>query len=269
METQRLKNIIILILALLNLFLLVLLLHFRWQQTISQQQLHQRIYALYEAEGIGLSGEESLSLDAAAPLSMTLQRSLEQEAAMAAALLEEDVPAQHQGGGIYTYTGAKGTLTFRSNGAFDFVPGSTPIPFSDEFCQTFCQRFGYAIDESRMKGSTGTVSALRMVNNTTVCNAALTFLWEDGVLRSLSGTCLSTSESTAAEEKQFSAADALVKFLDYRKLTGAVCSAVTGVERVYYFHTTAQGSSLDARWQVSTDTYAYYVTCATGDVSRA
>ena len=42
METQRLKNIIILILALLNLFLLVLLVTFRWRQNAAEQQLTER-----------------------------------------------------------------------------------------------------------------------------------------------------------------------------------------------------------------------------------
>ena len=60
---------------------------------------------------------------------------------------------------------------------------------------------------------------------------------------------------------------ALVRFLDHRAAAGIVCSEVTGVSCVYEL----QGGGalrLLPKWQVETDTYTYFVDCATGEVSR-
>ena len=48
METRQLKNITILILLLLNLFLLSLLLHFRLQKASSGRRLAEQLLTLYE-----------------------------------------------------------------------------------------------------------------------------------------------------------------------------------------------------------------------------
>jgi len=269
METQRLKNIIILVLALLNVFLLVLLLHFRWQEKTSEQLLTERIYHLYESSGLGLAEEEKLSLDSAAPQSLTLQRSLSHESAIAAWLLEEEVAGEHQGGGIYTYATPSGTVTFRSNGAFDYAPADCTVSSPMEYSEAFCREFGYRIDHHSISGNSGTITAERMLEDVAVYNGTVSFLYENGKLISLSGYCFSTAGSVAAEAQQLSASDALVKFLDYRKVSGAVCSAVTGVDRVYDLHSAGQVTTLVAKWQVSTDTYRYYVDCSTGDISRA
>lgn len=269
METQRLKNIIILILALLNLFLLVLLLNFHWQRNSARQRLNEQIYTLYETNGLSLAEEERLSLEQTVSPSLSLQRSLEQEASIAAWLLEEESESVHQGGGIYTYRGKNGTVTFRSNGAFDFVPSLHTVPSPLEFCQSFCEEFGYTVSRQEFSDGSGSVLAERSVEGIAVHNGNLSFLFEDGKLVSLSGTCLSTLGSAAMEEDGFSAADALVKFLDYRKTSGTVCNAVTGVKQVYDFRASGQTLSLVSMWEVSTDTYRYYVDCLTGAITRA
>ncbi|MBE6970315.1 MAG: hypothetical protein E7442_09410 [Ruminococcaceae bacterium] len=269
MEKQRLKNIIILILALLNLFLLVLLLNFHWQRNSAQQRLSEQIYTLYEANGLALAEEDRLSLEQAAPHSLSLQRSAEQEAAIAAWLLEEESEGIHQGGGIYTYRGKNGTLTFRSNGAFDYVPSSHSISSPTEFCESFCEEFGYTLTQKEFSAGSGSVLAQRNVDGIAVYNGMLSFLFEDGKLVSLSGICLSTLDSTAREDDGFSAADALVKFLDYRNTSGTVCNAVTGVRQVYEFRASGQILSLVSMWEVSTDTYRYYVDCLSGAITRA
>ena len=268
METQRLKNIIILILALLNLVLLVLLVNFRWRQNAAEQQLTERLYQLYEESGVGLAEREHLSLDDDAPRTLTLRRSLEQEAAMAAWLLEEEVSAEHQGGGIYTYTAAAGTVTFRSNGAFDYVPVDRDVSSPAEFCDLFCQTFGYRPTRSAITADSGSLSAERQISGICVYNGTVSCLFEQGQLLSLSGFCLTEEDSAPLSAQYLSAADALVKFLDYRKLSGAICSAVTDVERVYDLHSAGQTPSLNGKWQVSTDTYRYYVDCTTGEISR-
>jgi len=268
METKRLKNIIILILALLNVFLLVLLFHFRWQQAVSAHRLREQLYALYADSEVLLPDEKDLSLDQTPPFSLILQRDLSHEAEIAAYLLGEETEGFHQGGGIYTYDGERGTVYFRSNGSFDYAPDAQRVS-PTSFCKEFCERFGYASTQTSLSSSFGTFTACRIVDDTPVYNCTISFLFEDGALISLSGSCLSTAGSSPLAQKQFSATDALVKFLDYRKVSGVICNAVTGMKCVYEYQSATQAPMLAAKWQISTDTYQYYVDCSTGAVNRA
>jgi len=259
----------IVILLLLNLFLLALLLHFRFQKEGSRRRLEEQLYTLYESSAVSLPEEECL-LDASAPAPLTLSRDLALEAQMAVFLLGEEAEGEDQGGGIYTYTGGTGTVQFRSNGAFDYTPKGRRPAVPLDFCREFCENFGYVeAEDSAFRGSSGVFDALRSVEGVPVHNAELSFLFEDGLLLSVTGTCLSLTGSSTLSDGRFTAVDALVKFLDYRNGSGIVCSAVTGVEPVYELQAAAaQSLSLAVKWQVSTDTYRYYVDCATGGVSR-
>ncbi len=269
MEPRRLKTITILILAMLNIALLMLLFHFLYQRTRSEQSLREQLFALYDSSSISLS-EEDLSLDQAAPSSLTLSRDLELEAQIAAFLLEETAEGVHQGGGIYTYTGRYGTVSFRSNGSFDYAPSAQSVSSPADFCESFCETFGYEEAQSDLSGGSGSFSAQRWVDGTLVYNCTLSFLFERGRLVSLSGSCLSTADSSLLPDNRFTAVDALVKFLDFRNSSGIVCNTVTDVTPVYELQaTTALPLQLTAKWQVSTDTYQYYVDCSTGDITRS
>ena len=269
METRRLKTITILILALLNLALLVLLFSFRYQQSSSRRAVEEQLLRLYENSAVTLS-EEAVSAENAAPPSLSLARDLELEASMARFLLgsEEAVEGVHQGGGIYTYSGSFGTVSFRSNGAVDYVPVGQKVASPTDFCEEFCEKFGYAVLSSEFSGSSGSFTAQRVINDTPVYNCTVFFLFQQGKLVSLSGSCLSTSGSTALSENRFTAVDALVKFLDYRNSSGVICSAVTQVLPVYELQSSSSPLHLNAKWQVSTDTYQYYVDCITGNITR-
>ena len=113
MESYRLKNIVILILLILNLFLFVLLVHYRFQSERTRQSMLEELSELFTANAISLS--EDLELDTTPLASLSVQRNLDTEGAIAAMILGESTTAEHQGGGIYSYTGTYGTIHFRSN----------------------------------------------------------------------------------------------------------------------------------------------------------
>ena len=98
MESYRLKNIVILILLILNIFLAALLVHYRLQGTRARLAMLEELHSLFDASAISLS--EDLELDAAPLASLSVQRDLDAEAEIAAMLLGESAAAEHQGGGI-------------------------------------------------------------------------------------------------------------------------------------------------------------------------
>lgn len=267
METYRLKNITILILLLLNLFLLGLLLNFRYQQSSSAQQLKQQLVQLYENQGITLP--EDLDVDAPSLTPMGVSRSLTEEAAIAAYLLGEEVTGTDQGGGIYTYTGEMGTVQFRSSGAFDYAPVRQDVTDPQTFYEGFLDTFGYRALSSNYTDSTGTLTAVRDVNGYDVYNCTVSFRFSDRQLVSVAGSWVSTASTTALSQPSYTAADALSQFLEYRSTAGVVCNSVTAVYPAYALQSPTPSSlQLSAKWQVVTDTYSYYVDCATKEVQR-
>lgn len=267
MESYRLKNIVIIILVILNLFLILLLLNFRFQGAKAEQDMMEQLGELFAANAISLA--DDLELDSAPLPSFSIQRDLEEESAMAAMLLGENAAGEHQGGGIYSYTGTTGTVHFRSNGDFDYVPIDRRLDDPLEFCESFCESYGYRPIET-FTGSTGTFSAVQYWEESVIYNCTVFFQFRSGELVALSGCYASIAAPSPAANTSLTAVDALVQLLDYRNETGVVCNSIQEILPVYELQSGPSASlQLVAKWQITADAYQYYVDCSTGDIIRA
>ena len=266
MESYRLKNIVILLLIILNLFLALLVLYYRFQGAQARRELFQELQSLFTASAISLS--EDLDLEAEPLPALSVQRNLETEAGIAAMLLGEETAAEHQGGGIYAYTGQRGSVHFRSGGNFDYVPDEQHLDDPQAFCQSFCETFGYE-PTAALSGETGTFTAVQTLEGSAVYNCTVSFQFRSGDLISLAGTYASTA-STASSQTSLTAVDALVQMLNYRNETGMVCNSIQRIVPVYELQSGPSAAlQLAAKWQITADAYEYYVDCATGDIVRA
>lgn len=267
MEAHRLKNIAIMILVFLNLFLLGIWGRHLWQERSAQRRMEQELHQLCTDQGLALA--EGMDLSSPPPASLSLTRSLENEAEMAAFILEEDVSAEDEGGGIYSYTGNLGTVRFRSNGAFSFTPRSYPAASPDALCDAFCETFGYSITLRNKAENEMIVTATQMAGESAVYNSFVTFLFTDGVLSSLSGTYVSPLSSTISHENRITRTTALVRILDNLVPSGTIFSEIVSIHPVYELQsTTASPLLLAAKWEVNTDTGRFYVDCSTGAIVR-
>lgn len=266
MESYRLKNIVILILVILNLFLALLVLHYHLQGARSRREMLQELDALFTASAISLS--EELDLDAVPLPALSVQRDLEAEAGIAAMLLGEDVSAVHQGGGIYSYTGQRGSVHFRSGGNFDFTPTGYTVDNPLDFCQTFCETYGYR-STTTFSGNTGTFTATQYLEDHAIYNCTLSIQFDGGALTALSGSYVSAA-NTSATPVSLTAVDALMQLLDYRNETGIVCNSIQDILPVYELQSGPSAVlQLVPKWRITADAYQYYVDCATGTVVRA
>ena len=157
METYRLKNIAILILLLLNAFLLMLLGYQYMQSQQSDADTVVQLRELFESNQLTLS--ESVDPLQPALTPMALSRSTGTEADMAAALLGGEAVGASQGGGIYSYTAAAGSLQFRAGGSFDSAQLSRPVEDIAAFVRSFCDDFGYQDVDLQLSGGSGTATA--------------------------------------------------------------------------------------------------------------
>ena len=264
MESYRLKNIIILILALLNVCLLGTLAIRISAEHASRRQAREQLVALYAAAGVSLDG--GLVSDETPPSALTLTRDEAEEQSLAAYLLGGTPARTDQGGGIFSYTGTSGAAQFRSNGGFDAVC-DRPLEDPEDFFQEFCDTYGY--EELAVSPEDGSVTAVQYYQDYPVVGCSVTFTLENGTLKRAIGTHLPDSAASAVGEEPLSALSALAAFLNTIR-EGAVGTAVTDLYLCYELQSTTTAlMTLSPAWCIVTDTASYYVNCMTGAVTPA
>ncbi len=266
METSRLKNIIILILVLVNLFLLGFLGVRRTSEYAAHSRSVSELTSLFADDGVTLETRAVVFDDP--PQALTLTRDIELDQKMAVFFLGSSVTVSDEGGGIYAFTSAAGRVDSRASGSFQAAGSLGGDPAS--VCRTFCRSFGYrdlAMDFD--KTGTGTATAQQYVDNYPVVGCTVTFQVTDGEIRSVSGTHLPSGGTVDTSASSLSAVSALTAFLEARRAEGAVVSAVSDVAACYMLQSSAASPmALVPVWRLTTDTVNYYVNCSTGNVTH-
>lgn len=266
MDRFRLKNIIILILALLNGFLLFSLAQRRASEQAAFRRTAEQLVELFAGDGMSLdpgviSREEP-------PGGMSLERDAALEREAAAFLLGQSLSVSDRGGGIFHYAAEAGEALFRSGGGFE-VSGTLAEENAEEFCRDFCRAFSYEVPDLELDGGgNGVFTAAASFGKLPVFNCTATFTVENRVLTSVSGTLLPKGGSASpGEEPPLSAAGALGVFQRMRRESAAVASAVTDMQLCYELQTSGAAMSLAPAWRIVTDGGDYYVNCLTGGVA--
>lgn len=266
MDRFRLKNIIILILALLNGFLLFSMAQRRASEREAFHRTAEQLVALFAGDGMTLDAG-AISRDDP-PDGVALTRDAALEARAAAFLLGDSPASSDQGGGIFHYAGAAGEALFRSSGGFEASGVLAEGDGAAEFCRAFCREFSYEPPGALPEGGSGVLTAAGTYGGLTVFNCTVTFTVEDGVLTAVSGTLLPrTGTAAPGEEPPLSAAGALTAFQRMRRESAAVASTVTDTRLCYELQNSGAAMSLAPAWRVVTDTEDYYVNCLTGAVT--
>ena len=266
MDRYRLKNVIIIILLLVNCFLLGSLAIQQSSEYTARVQTEEQLVALFAADGMTL--ERTAISKSVPPVSLSLTRDTAHDRAVAAFFLG-DALSQGNQGDTYTYTGNSGVAIFRSNGNFD-IAGTLSTKNTQDSCREFCKTFGY--DEPVFllaENGDGTATASARYNKLSVFNGTVTFSFSGGTLVTVSGTLLPESSSAAeSNQEPLSAVAALTALQKMRRETGAVVSAITAMHPCYELQSsTAARISLVPAWCIVTNTSKYYVNCLTGIVT--
>ena len=264
MNTARLKNIVILILLLANAFLLVLLFSRRAEENASHERSVAQLTALLNADGIAF---DSALLDGLPDTVLSVQpaRDLAAEQALAEGIIGS-VTSIDSGGGIYRYYSSDGL----NSGSCLIRSGvSRAVDDPAEFCADLCVPLGYRTFDVLSDGARTVITASRFVGELEVCNASLIFTFSGSTLTTVTGTFLPPIDTSESGETALDAVTALVRFLDYRNASGAVCTGITWLSAGYLVQsTTSAPLQLVPVLRVDTDVYSYYVNIVSGEVSR-
>ena len=266
MESSRLKNIVILILALMNLCLLGLLITRITTGRAAQELAKTQMVELFAAEGVSL--DPDLIPDTTPPAGLTLIRDEDEEEKLAEFLLGDILTVSDGGGGVRSLQSQRGSAVFRADGSFDAVITDSEDS-AQTLCQAFCRAFHYDDLTFTLEDTDGTASAVQTHEGAPVVNCTVTFTIEEGFVKSVSGTHLPREAEVTAGGGAISALSALNAFLG-TILEGAVVTTVTDLYLCYELQsTTATPMALVPAWCVVTDTSRHYVNCYTGAVTVA
>lgn len=267
MQSSRLKTIVILILLLVNGFLLASLLHRKAQEAAAHQLATEQLIALFAADGVTLDADIIPSEDA--PPTFTLTRDPEMDRDLASFFLGNVLVQSDLGGGKHTYVSGAGDAQFRSNGNFAVAVTSPPSGTPQEIVEEFCDAYGYQLLSLSLNSGTGSAVVMQTYKGYPVIRCNVTFSFENNKLQRVTGVHLPESGEESDGGETLSAAGALTRFLESRRETGAVFSAVTDIFPCYELQsTTAVPMSLVPAWYIVTDAANYYVNCSTGNVTH-
>lgn len=257
-------------LLLANAFLLVLLFSRRAEENAAHERAVTQLTQLYASDGVLLDAALLDDLPAAL-LSVQPVRDTDAERAFAEGLIGS-VSSVDSGGGIYRYYSSDGlgggVCLIRSSGALEATL-SRAVDDPAAFCSELCAPLGYTAFETIVDGRHTTITAIRTIEGSEVFNAALTFRFFSGTLTEVSGSLLPPIETAESAALPLDTVTALVRFLDYRNTSGAVCTEVGGLSAGYLLRSAASvPMQLVPVVRVETDVYSYYVNLQSGEVSR-
>lgn len=273
MEWSKVKNIILVILALTNVVLLAFVLHREVRDQRHQQQA--RADAIVFLKKNGITAENSVVPSSMELLPMQVDRALDNERQIAAALLGEDMSVQARGGEVYRYESPLGWLQFHSDGAFqgEFSPGAFLLEgqTQEEHAEEMLRRLGFigqVLDGG--KQAAGGVTVRQAWENAPVFNLQVTAEYEaDSLVRFTAGRRLFGQPAVLMGSQPMTVATALVKLMTGLNELGDVCSRIDGITPGYVSTASLSGTmTLNPVWRIATDTGGYQLDIVTGVLSR-
>lgn len=269
MESSNIKNLIICLLVLVNLFLAGLAGADSLRSSRNRSASEAAVRTILEDNGIQLTAKD---LPEQGDLkSWFVSRDLQQEKAMVSGLLGSTT-VQDLGGGILYYYGEKGQAKFRSTGEFVllFDRGAVPVDQDPETtARAVLKKMGIRAQlaqssPGRGDGGDPTVVMTVLYDDTPVMNCQISFSFATDALLMVEGRrvpdiCREDPAVTALDP-----ATLLTRFVGLVNRNGYVCSEIRDIRVVLQYSDTG-GGKLVPVWEIETDARTYYLNVSTGE----
>ena len=270
MEWPKLKNIILIILLITNLFLLGLVGLREWNANRYEEQARTDAVQVLEQNGIHME-KEVLAEDVALPVA-TVTRARETEGERLSKLLG-GVTETLLGGGQYRYVGEKGEATLGNRGEFSVYLSEGSYPAEGDLSAHALKTLkllGISGEVRSAEGDAGAgiVKLVQLWDEVPVQNCAITVSYADGELISITGTCL-YGVPAAGGELELSAVTGVLRFLEKMKESGDRCGRILTMGVEYRVSTSlADPSSLLPVWCFETDAGTYILDVTSNRVQK-
>lgn len=268
MEWSKIKNIIILILLAVNVFLLV---QTAQRERKSRQYMEEsRVGAVEVLRQQGYEVAEDAMPDERYLSPCTMERDRGGEEALAAYLL--GMVNKSEDGVRTAYTGERGRGWFRSDGSFAFTLTAEAYPASGDEAAHGVKLLtggGYACEVISTKAGEATVVSVRQTwEGAPVfsCTAELTY--QDGALVSIAGTRLiGTPTQNGVGGQSMDVSTALIRFMSGMREGGHIFTKIENLTSGYLASGSGRRVALEPVWQVTTDAGVFLMDGFTGELN--
>lgn len=272
MEGSKIKNIIILLLVLVNGFLLVLVGARLGEERRYEQSAMTQAVCVLEQNNIAVA--EPAVDDASGLSSQTVERSRDGEEALVQSLLGEPVTGENRGGGLYLYSGSRGEAAFRAGGELTVSFEDDSRWYTDDpedHAARLLRDMGLEAEllSVRPDGDGTSVVFRQLWEGAPIFSCQLDFQYSGGRLVRLTGAVVAGGPGTAESETVLTRPTALLRFLDGILESKDVCSAVLSMQAGYRAAQDYAGiTRLTPVWLISSNTADYYMDAVTGALTR-
>lgn len=270
MDRSIIKNTIIIILVLVDVFLLFIVLHNASEEKQASVYRNQALETVLKENGITL--KENISLPEKAVPQVSLKRDSSKEQASIESLLG-NCTVTDLGGNIYHYEGANGSAKLQGSGELEIllnsdyiITGKNPVASAKAAMKKLGLSCSSSEPEVKTQDDSTTVTLNCAFKNTPVYDARISFSFYGDSLRIISGKRLLDSETQVSSAGSYlDGVTVLMKFLDSVRKTGDVCSEIDDLEIGYYISPSASGdNTLMPVWRIQTDSRPYYIDAQSG-----
>lgn len=264
MRWSKIKNIIILLLVVVNGFLLAQVGLREWRSRRSERETRERMVDILARNDVAYLPQEVPGALDLPPRRVTLSPFGETEAA----LLVGEVAGTQTLGTQTRYTGAEGTVTVSSAGELtvELAPSET---LSESAILDRLSKLGVTLRETARIYDVGdpTVTYVQLWNGVLIPGETAVLRYEARYPRTLTLRLLAGTEEVLPAEETITAATALARLLDeLSRGEGYVCSQITDMYAGYISGGTGT-VTLTPAWFIETDTWRFAVDGVTGAIT--
>ncbi|MGN1002402.1 MAG: hypothetical protein ACI4PC_06485 [Oscillospiraceae bacterium] len=269
MDSSKIKNILILVLLLVNAFFLAVLIRDGAEERRSQAETAGELRTILE--GVGITADQDLDFFREAPKKCTLLRDSQAEQRKVGAILGS-VTAEDLGGNILYYSSASGKASLRGTGEMDMIFSGGSIGDGgkpERAAVRLLNKAGFDVDESsasvNASGENSSVTLCFAWEGYPIYNARVCLDYSGGRLQMLTGTRPFDTVSSTDAGDVMNCVSAVMRFVELVKSDGLICSRLEEVEPGYIMSVEVSGESdLTPVWKIVTDTGNIYINALTG-----
>lgn len=271
MDTSKIKNIMILILLAVNVFLFAAIAGDRAQTRAVKAAAWEAAVGAVERAGISVS--KDIKSQISAPSVYTLRRDMDSEREWLERVLGA-VTADDLGGNIWFYSSGAGQASVRGTGECDILFGSDAFATGRSAAKSaskVMRKLGLEPDEanaavtSARDGATVTLGCLWQ--GCPVYNAGLSFTFSEDCLVMISGKRIFDRLVQESHDGVLDELSVMLRFVEAVSEQGFVCSSLSALDAGYIFTVAVSGEgTLNPVWRFTTDTGEIYINAVTGRV---
>lgn len=273
MEWSKVKNIILFMLVLTNLFLLFFVATPQAQTEMNEDS--GRISAISILEGRGISVDSQIVPEKIVHHVQTIIPDRSSEQSLATNLLGT-VSMLDLGGDVYRYVGEAGSIRFHSGGELSAQFTSGAYSLTAQSAQSIGASLMKTLELdaqliSMTEGETSTSLTYRQLwDGIPLLDYEMTLVFEADYLSEMIDGKRLCGTPLQQEVTSGNVATALMQFAAGLQDLGDVCRSITAISSAYSASTDLSGTiQLTPLWCIETDTGAYQLDLITGTLSRA